>query len=352
MNPFIRKICNGAMNWMKSVPNIWNHDEIHIITDGHDWVVNEVSKSLTKNLMLKKRVRVRVSPFLHFLSGKIIHYNAVSVPNKLQKNKVIMTWYHVNKNDPRLKRIKQIASRVDLLHTTAESTKAILIQHGFPQEKIRVIPMGIDLEVFTPASTEERKKTRASLGIPPNTFVIGSFQKDGDGWSDGMNPKWIKGPDVFCDVVERLAKHMKIHVLLSGPARGYVKDRLMRASIPFTHHFVKEYKEINTLYQALDVYLIASRIEGVPMALLESWATGTPLVSTRVGMVSDVAIDQETALLADVEDRDKLTAHILQIYKDPSLRNRLVKNASEEVQNYDWKILIDRYWNELYKHLL
>lgn len=352
MNPFVLKICNSVMNWMNSIPNIWNHDEIHIITDGHDWVVNEVSKSLAKNLMQKKRVRVRVSPFFHFLTGKIIHYNAVSVQNTVQKNNVIMTWYHVNKNDPRLKRITQIASRVDLLHTTAESTKVILTQHGFPQEKIRVIPMGIDLEMFTQASPEDRKKTREILGIPANTFVIGSFQKDGDGWGDGMNPKWIKGPDVFCDVVERLAKQIQIHVLLSGPARGYVKNRLARANIPFTHHFVKEYKEINTLYQALDVYLIASRIEGVPMALLESWATGTPLVSTRVGMVSDAAIDQQTALLADVEDRDKLTAHILQIFKDPFTRVQLVKNASKEVQNYDWNILIERYWNELYKHFL
>ena len=47
-----------------------------------------------------------------------------------------------------------------------------------------------------------------------------------------MNPKLIKGPDVFCDVIERLAKDLPVHVLLSGPSRGYVKARLTKLTFP------------------------------------------------------------------------------------------------------------------------
>ena len=157
---------------------------------------------------------------------------------------------------------------------------------------------------------------------------------------------------MFCDVIERLAKDLPVHVLLSGPSRGYVKARLTKANVPFTHRFLNAYQEVNTLYQALDVYLISSRTEGVPLALLESWATGTPLVSTRVGMVADVAKDDKTALLADIEDRDKLTFAIRRLFENPTLRQNLITQGLEEVKPYGWEVLIDRYWSELYKPLL
>ena len=337
---------------MKSIPNLWNHSEIQIVTDGYDWVIYEVSKSIGQALEQTGLTQAQVRPFFHFSSAKILHFNSVAVPKKFPHNKVLMTWYHVNADDPRLQKMREVAERIDVLHTTAQTTKETLMAHGFPENKIRVLPVGIDLNLFSPASPAQREQTRASFGISPEAFVIGSFQKDGEGWGAGMNPKWIKGPDVFCDVIERLAKEIPVHVLLSGPSRGYVKDRLTRASIPFTHKFLNAYKDVNTLYQALDAYLISSRVEGVPMALLEAWATGTPLISTRVGMVKDVAIDGKTALLARIEDRDKLTKHLLQVHDSQTLRDQLISQGLPQAQRHAWNTLINRYWEELYFPLL
>lgn len=351
--PFpLQKISKGASQWVKSVPNLWSHAEVQIITDGYDWVIHEVSKSLAQALASQQLARAQVSPFFHFSSAQVLHFNSVAVPKKFSRNKVLMTWYHVNADDPRLQKMQEVAERIDLLHTTAQTTKETLVAHGFPASKIHVLPVGIDPTIFSPASSQQREQARSRFGISPKTFVIGSFQKDGDGWEAGMNPKWIKGPDVFCDVVERLAKEVPVHVLLSGPSRGYVKGRLTRAGVPFTHTFLDAYKDVNTLYQALDAYLISSRVEGVPMALLEAWATGTPLTSTRVGMVKDVAVDGQTALLAQIEDRDKLTEHLLQIYKNLDLRNQLISQGLACVQDYRWDVLIQRYWEELYLPLL
>lgn len=352
MSDKIRKLFNQGLNFIGSIPNIWSTNQIHIITDGHDWVINEISKNLSGALSQKNLARAKVSSNYFCLSKRILHFNAVPVPKKFHQNKIIMTWYHVNEGDQRLRQMEQVASRIDLLHTTAQSTKIKLSSCGFPPEKIRVIPMGIDLRLFNPATQETKSAIRAALEIPNDVFVIGSFQKDGDGWGEGMNPKMIKGPDIFCDVIERLNQHYPIHALLSGPARGYVKERLTRAGIPFTHSYVSQYAEMNKLYQALDVYLISSRIEGVPMALLESWATGTPLVSTRVGMVADVALDGQNALLADIEDRDKLTENVSKIFENCQLRNQLISKSKQEIGRYDWKIIIERYWNELYLPLL
>ena len=352
MTVLTQYITRNVNRWLRSIPNLWKQEDIQIITDGYDWVVSEISKSLSSEIARKGLARVSANPFFHFSRNKLLHFNSVPVPRRYKTNRVLATWYHVNQDDPRLTQMQEVASRIDRLHPTAQKTKQTLIQHGFPEDKIRVVPMGIDLNLFSSSSPETIKRTRESLGIPTEAFVIGSFQKDGDGWGEGMNPKLIKGPDVFCDVIERLAKDLPVHVLLSGPSRGYVKARLTKANVPFTHRFLNAYQEVNTLYQALDVYLISSRTEGVPLALLESWATGTPLVSTRVGMVADVAKDDKTALLADIEDRDKLTFAIRRLFENPTLRQNLITQGLEEVKPYGWEVLIDRYWSELYKPLL
>ena len=73
------------------------------------------------------------------------------------------------------------------------------------------------------------------LNIKDYDVVIGSFQKDGIGWSEDFSPKYVRGSDVFCDVVELIAKKYPVFVLLTGPAREYVKSRLTNSNIRFHH---------------------------------------------------------------------------------------------------------------------
>ena len=67
-------------------------------------------------------------------------------------------------------------------------------------------------------------------------FVVGSFQKDGVGWGEGLEPKLIKGPDVLVAALEQVhAEAPGLVVLLTGPARGYVRQELDRLGIPYRH---------------------------------------------------------------------------------------------------------------------
>lgn len=352
MDSLSRWIYQNTIKRVRSIPNFWNSCDIHIVHDGNDWVIQEVSKSLTKAITKENFARVSSSSYGYFLSEKVVHFNSVVPTRRFGKNKVIATWYHVATHDRRLNFLENIVSSVDVLHTTAQITKKTLVRSGFPKEKIIVLPMGIDLRVFRRFSLEEKRNIRASIGIPRDTFVIGSFQKDGVGWGAGSEPKMVKGPDIFCDVVERLAKTYPVHVLLSGPSRGYVRKRLERAGIGYTHRYVKRYFEMNTLFQACDLYLIASRVEGGPMALLESWATGIPLVSTRVGMVADAVTNGHDGLLAPIEDCATLAENVARVLENDNVRNQLIAHGQKSVQQYDWNILIDQYWQKLYVPLL
>ncbi len=329
--------------------------DVVFVSENASWIIRDICEQVQATLEKARVCTVGITYSPLFLRNTIIHFGSIGtlvrngrVRQIHKSNTVILTWFHIEPDDKRLVHISTLNTIVSLVHTASQQTKAELIAHGFAPKKIVVIPLGIDLQAFHTASTKEKQIQRKSLDIPDSTVVIGSFQKDGHGWGDGNEPKLIKGPDIFCDVVERLAADHKTHVLLTGPARGYVKGRLDAAGIPYTHTYLKTYRDIDSYYAALDLYIVASRVEGGPMAVLEAWATGVPLVSTRVGMIADIVEDGVDGLLADVEDVDALTAHAGRIINDTELQKKLSQHGSEHVIQYGWQHIAGLYYKKLY----
>ena len=152
------------------------------------------------------------------------------------------------------------------------------------EKPIFILPYWIDRELFRPILGDERKVLRERFGLPDDRIIVGSFQRDTE--SDLVTPKYEKGPDLFCDVMERLDPG-KYFVLLSGVRRNYVEGRLAKAGIPFVNIGKVAFERMAELYGCLDYYLVTSSYEGGPQAILESMATGTPVYSTPVG-VSDI----------------------------------------------------------------
>jgi glycosyltransferase involved in cell wall biosynthesis len=185
---------------------------------------------------------------------------------------------------------------------------------GIDPSKVFLIPIGINVDFFPFRSAEQKLAMREELGISPSAFVVGSFQKDGVGWEEGLEPKLIKGPDVFLSTIEKLKKEVDdLFVLLSGPSRGYMKHGLEKMQIPYKHMYLKSYPDVAKLFQTLDVYLVASRQEGGPKAILESMASGVPLVTTRVGQAMDLVRHGENGWMADLEDSESLARCILEM---------------------------------------
>ncbi|MCZ2127905.1 MAG: glycosyltransferase family 4 protein [Anaerolineales bacterium] len=204
-------------------------------------------------------------------------------------------------------------ARVQVSHS---EMKNVALETGIDPSKVFLIPIGINTDFFPFRSAEQKRAAREKLGLPQSAFVVGSFQKDGVGWGDGTQPKLIKGPDVFVDVMKQLKGDIpELFVLLSGPARGFVKKGLEEVGVPYLHKYLNSYPEIAELFQALDLYVVASRQEGGPKAILESMASGVPLVTTRVGQAMDLAQHGENAFMTDSEDVDALASYALQVYR-------------------------------------
>ena len=194
--------------------------------------------------------------------------------------------------------------RVQVTNTLMEEK---IINTGINFNKVFRIPIGINLDYFKWTLPRLRQEARAKLGIPKSAVVIGSFQKDGNGWGEGLEPKLIKGPDIFLRTVEILKPQVpELFVLLTGPARGYVKQGLRKLGVPYLHKFLNDYTEIGRYYNALDLYIVSSREEGGPKAVLESMASGIPLVTTRVGQAMDLVKHGNNGWMVEPEDAEGL----------------------------------------------
>ena len=194
-------------------------------------------------------------------------------------------------------RLHERITRVQVSHS--EMWDAVL-QTGIDPAKVFLIPIGINLDFFPCRNAEMKRDARVKLGIPESAFVVGSFQKDGVGWGEGLQPKLIKGPDVFLSALKRVKDEIpELFVLMTGPSRGYVMRGLDDMGIPYRHAFLNSYPDVARMYRAIDLYLVASRQEGGPKSVLESMANGVPLVTTRVGQAMDLVKHGENAWMVN-----------------------------------------------------
>ena len=211
----------------------------------------------------------------------------------LRDKKVICTIHHVVQDKLDQDNFKARDEYVDIYHVPCEITRNILSQHT--KKEIEVLPYWYVKDDW--CAQDDKRSLKDQYNLPKNKILIGSFQRDTEG-SDLKSPKLEKGPDLFCDIIESL--NNKPHIILTGWRRDYVINRLNKNNISHSYFEMVDHKTMNDLYNCLDYYLITSRVEGGPQSLLEASACGTRVLSTDVGMATQVL--HENYICSGVDD--------------------------------------------------
>lgn len=333
---------------------------VHFVIEEQDWAIRRVGTGVRDGIERRHPGRICLTLNASGATGRVVHFGSQYMwcawtPFMSGSNRYVTSFFHGKPEDgPDIARhIDRFLKSVPQLGRIVASNGILmdrLTGWGVPPAKLVQIPIGTDTTLFQPPSGDERRMARARFGIPDGAIAVGSFQKDGVGWGDGMEPKPIKGPDVFVDAVAEMARHKPVHVLLTGPARGYVKAELEKRGIPFSHDYLKDYAELKSAYHALDIYLVTSREEGGPMGLMESMASHVPVVSTPVGMGPDLIEEGVTGWLAPV-DHEAIASAALQALERPE-PEKLLLAARARVLSCDWQVVADAHWSKVYQPLL
>jgi glycosyltransferase involved in cell wall biosynthesis len=237
----------------------------------------------------------------------------------------IATWiHHVTRWSPDH---QMAAERSSALTVCTREWKEYLEERVSGRIPITVVPHGVDTDFFRRQTVSPRR-----FGIPARCFVLGFVGGKSSDFDNGR-----KGTDVLLDVVRGVAGQLpNLHVVIGGP--GWEKEvaelKSLGVSVSSTGYLRKS--DLPALYSAFDAYLLTSRVEGGPCTVFEAMACETPVVSTRVGIVPELIIDGVNGLSADVDDRDGLTAAVVQLGQSPEMRTTVGKNGKAAVATRTW----------------
>lgn len=107
-------------------------------------------------------------------------------------------------------------------------------------------------------------------------------------------------------------------------------------------------KEIGRLYDQSDIFINASRIDNMPISIMESFASGMPVATTNAGGIPFMVEHEQTGLLCDKEDWRSLAANVIRLLREPALATRITENAHRQSSGYSWKAIRDQ-WLEVYR---
>jgi glycosyltransferase involved in cell wall biosynthesis len=178
-------------------------------------------------------------------------------------------------------------------------------------EQYRVIPLGFDLAAFAAIDDRARTEARAALQLPAGIPVVTTVGR----------LTAIKQHRLFLETAAAVAAHRPDAVFLiagDGELRTELERQAADLGLASRVQFLGWRRDLATIYGATDVFLLTSRNEGTPVALIESLASGVPGVSTDVGGVPDVIEHANIGLLAPFGDARALADHINALIDDPS----------------------------------
>ncbi len=205
---------------------------------------------------------------------------------KIKRKKIVSSIYHIEENpeSSQIESIKQNDKYIDAYHTISIKTKQEL--SNYTKKPIYYIPFWVNQNIWY--QIENKDSLRSKYNFLQNDFLIGSFQRDTES-SDMKSPKLVKGPDIFIKLLETIRETKpNLKVVLAGNKRNYVISELERLKIPYKYFEMMNFEELNELYNILDLYLVTSRLEGGPQAIVECGLNKTPIISTDVGIADQI----------------------------------------------------------------
>ncbi len=295
------------------------------------------SVDLRKDLLAYKKLKKLIADFkpdiLHSHSAKPgaigrMAADSLSVPVIVHTyhGHVFHSYFHPLKTKVFINIERRLGRKTDAIVAISEQQKKELVSDFkiAPQNKFRVIPLGLDLDKFKINREEKRNEFRSSFNIPDDVVVLTITGR--------LVP--IKNQVLFLEGIQYLLKNsrqkIKAFIVGDGETRKLLEAKARDLGIGFSTEkdaehdlplvFTSWRSDIDYINAGSDIVVLTSFNEGTPVSLIEAQAASKPVVSTRVGGIEDVVKENESGLLSDINDTITFCSHLLRLVEDKELR--------------------------------
>jgi glycosyltransferase involved in cell wall biosynthesis len=221
---------------------------------------------------------------------------------------------------------------------------------GALRRRAQVVVHGVDLSPSSDMIShrhEIRREVREALGTPPDAVLVVTV----------ANLRSEKGYDVLLDAAQLVAqRHLPLRFAAAGQGslRAELEARAHELGLDDRFQFLGHREDALRLITAADIFVLASRQEGLPVALMEATSVGAAIVATSVGGVPLVIKDRVNGVIVPPGDPKGLADALERVGADPELRGRLgaqalkdsaafdVARSSHEIEDIYRRVLADR----------
>lgn len=204
-----------------------------------------------------------------------------------------------------------------------------------PARKVLTIPNGIDTTAF--AQPGDVAALRAGIGLPGDARVVGTVGR--------LNE--VKRQDLLLRAFAGLAPaYPDLRVLLvgEGPELDALRALAAELGVADRVHFAGYQARPQQFLHLMEIFALPSRHEGMPLAILEAWASGRPVVASKVGGVPKLIADGANGLLFESGDEAGLVAALRSLLDDPARAARLAAAGQRLARDqFDLKVMASAY---------
>jgi len=223
-----------------------------------------------------------------------------------------------------------IAARLphDRIISVSPQCKQKLVDLGIREDKITVIPNGVDLKIFDSTRAEK---------VPNQILYVGRLV-------DFKHVDWLI--QAFALVLKEVPD-AKLKVVGGGPERGnleaLVRKLNLQEHITFTG-VTPTYEAVTRYYKESEIFVLPSTVEGEAIVLKEAMAARLPLIAMNVpgsGVLSLVR-DGENGFLLEPGRPELIAEKVVQLLQDEKLRKRMGTAGRKFVEKFDWDVIAER----------
>jgi glycosyltransferase involved in cell wall biosynthesis len=214
---------------------------------------------------------------------------------------------------------------LDLYITVSEKDRQMLLGAGIPEEAIELIYNTIDLDVSAiPADSASLKR---QFDLPPDAIVCTGIGR--------LVPQ--KGFDIMTEAFQKIAAQVpNVYCLIVG--EGDDKEKLLaqinaaglERRIRLAGYFDRQ--KLMSILKSSDIFVMPSRYEGTPIALLEAAALARPILATCAGGIPELVVHEQHAYLVPTHDPQALAEGFVRLASDLEYARSLGRNARERVR--------------------
>ena len=244
---------------------------------------------------------------------------------------------------------RRLAKKSDGIIAISDMQKKELSQiHKIcPADKIKVIPLGFDLDKFQ-EETSKRDVVREKYNVKEEEIAIAIIGR--------LAP--IKNHGLFLSIIEdvlsKTSKKIKVFIVGDGEERTSIEEKVIELNTQFDGEILMTswIKNIGEFNAGMDIICLTSNNEGTPVSLIEAQAGNLAVVSTDVGGVRDIVKEGETGYIVPKNNVNLFSEKLLFLIENDETRKRFSKNGWNFVKEKFHYTTLVKNVNDYYKELL